>query len=419
MGAGTRRRIRAAAVWTGTDGQPLERVDVLVAGQDIAGFIPRETPPDGAVLVDLGDAALVPGLIDAHLHLWGLDPAAPPAPPSWAPAYRVLRAAQELRQLVEAGFTAVRCMGGPIGPALERAVGERLIDGPLIVAAGEAICQRGGTWDPIHQPQAWAETMGVLADGPDECRRRVRERIRSGSRVIKIGASSGRPFHDAVHPWADGADLARPNYSFEELSIMVEEAHRTGLMVAAHAIGEGAVRNAVLAGVDTVEHGHGATAETYRMMADRGIILVSTLALPAMRARFGEEKGLAPRLAAVWRRHLDQMFVSLRSALECGVAVAAGTDFIGPPYTPMGKNAYEFQLLVEGGMTPWQALTAGTVTAARALGLEDRIGTIAPGMRADLVAVRGRPWEDVKTLRDVCFVMVDGRVLLDRRGTVA
>lgn len=415
MGAGTRRRIRAAAVWTGRDGGPLDRVDVLVAGQEIVGLVPHDTALDGATLIDLGDAALVPGLIDAHLHLWGLDPAAPPVPPSWSSAYRALRAAEELRQLVEAGFTAVRCMGGPVGPALQRAVDERLIDGPLIVAAGETICQRGGTWDPVHQPQAWVETMGVLADGSDECRRRVRERIRSASGVIKIGASSGRPFHDEVHPWADGADVARPNYSLEELRTMVEEAHRAGLMVAAHAIGEAAVRNAVLAGVDTVEHGHGAAAETYRMMADRGIILVSTLALPAMRARFGEEKGLAPRLAAVWRRHLDQMFASLQSAMESGVAVAAGTDFVGPPYTPMGENTYEFQLLVEAGMTPAQALAAGTVTAARALGLEDRIGTIAPGRRADLVAVRGCPWEDVTALQDVCFVMVGGRVLVDRR----
>src|SRR5690606_22888607 len=256
---GARWRLRAAAVWTGTDNRPLAQADILVAGEEVVGLVPRETPSDGATLIDLGDAAIVPGLIDAHLHLWGLDPAAPAVSASWSPAYRALRAAQDLRRLVEAGFTAVRCMGSPIGPALQRAVDEGLIDGPVIVAAGETICQRGGTWDPVHQPQAWAETLGVLADGPEECRRRVRERIRSGSRVIRIGASSGRPFLDAVHPWADGADVSRPNYSLAELKMMVEEAHRAGLRVAAHAIGEAAVRNAVLAGVDTVEHGHGAT----------------------------------------------------------------------------------------------------------------------------------------------------------------
>ena len=358
----------------------------------------------------------MPGLIDAHLHLWGLDPAAPPVPPSWSPAYRVLRAAQELRQLVEAGFTAVRCMGGPIGPALQRAVGEGLIDGPLIVAAGETICQRGGTWDPIHQPQAWAETMGVLADGPDECRRRVRERIRSGSRGHQDRGVVGPPL-SRCGASVGGRGRPRP----AQLQLRGTQDHGGGGPPGrAHGGRPRDRRRRRCATRFWPAWTRWSTAterrpETYRMMADRGIILVSTLALPAMRARFGEEKGLAPRsgrgVAAAPRP-------DVRLPAKCSGMRGGRRGRDGLYRTSVHAHGRErLRIPAPGGSghDPRQALTAGTVTAARALGLEDRIGTIAPGMRADLVAVRGRPWEDVTALQDVCFVMVGGRVLVDRR----
>ncbi len=191
----------------------------------------------------------------------------------------------------------------------------------------------------------------------------------------------------------------------------MDEAHRAGLRVAVHTIGEEAVRTSVLAGVDSVEHGHGAGRATYELMAERGIFLVPTLALPAMRARFGAERGLAPRLVDVWKRHHEQQLTSVALALECGVTIAAGTDFLGPPYTPLGENAYEFQLLVEAGLSARQALTAGTAVAARVLGLAAEIGTLTPGKRADIVGVRGRPWEDPGSLRRIEFVMQAGRIV--------
>ncbi|MBO8140838.1 MAG: amidohydrolase family protein [Firmicutes bacterium] len=420
MASEDRWLIHCGAVWDGADPEPVLEADILVEGERITGIYSRralgELPgiAQGAKVIDLGDLSVIPGLIDAHLHLFGLDGSVAGAQMTWPLPYRALRAAADLSRLLDAGFTSVRCMGSPVGPSLARAVNEGIIEGPRIVAAGEYICQRGGTWDPIGYPQWWAESLGMFADGLDECRRRVRERVRSGSAFIKIGASSGRPFHDRVHPWADGPDESRPNYTVEEMRVMVDEAHRAGLKVAAHAIGDAAVRNAVLAGVDTIEHGHGASNETFELMADRGVVLVPTLSLPAMRARRGPAGGLPPEQAAVWQRHLDRQLDSVARARRCGVLIAAGTDFVGPPHTPFGENAVEFQLLVEAGMTAREALLAGTVTGARALGMESFVGTLQAGKLADLIAVRGRPWEDIAAVRDVRFVMKGGRIVCRR-----
>ncbi len=412
-----RWRIRAATVWTSGDEPPRTGVDVIVDGQYITAIVPRANTAKGEKLLDLGGLTLVPGFIDAHLHLWGAGPPSPWGGAPWASAYRAVAAARDLRRLLDAGFTTVRCMGGALGPALAHAVADGLIEGPRVVPAGDYICPRAGTWDPVGQPLVSAEALGIFADGPDECRRRVRERLRSGSRVIKIGVSSGTPGRDLVYPWADGAAWAHANYSIDEIRSVVEEAHRAGLMVAAHAIGEAAVRSAVLAGVDTVEHGHGAAPGTYALMAELGTILVPTLALPAMRARLGPARGLAPEVAGVWQRHLDELFAAVRLAMEHGVLIAAGTDFVGPPYTPLGENACQFELLVEAGMTPGQALQAGTAVAARAVGMGGVLGTIEPGRLADLVGVEGRPWEDVSALRRVGFVMAAGRLVVHRQGS--
>lgn len=393
----------------------------MVCGDRIVQAGPRGAAPGGSeqdeTVIDLGEAAVVPGLIDAHLHLFGFSPSSAGAQMAAPDAYRVLVAASDLRRLAAAGFTTVRCMGSPLGPILGRAVEEGIVEGPRIVAAGEYICQRGGTWDPVGYPLAWADRLGMFADGPEQCRRRVRERIRSGAGVIKIGVSSGRALRDRIHPWADGPDGSCPNYSVEEIQVMVEEAHRMGLRVAAHAIGDLAVRNAVLGGVDTVEHGHGASAATYRMMADRGVMLVPTLSLPYRRSRFGLQGGLPQWAVDVWRRHLEQQMQCVATALACGVAIAVGTDFVGPPLTPFGDNALEFRLLVEAGMRAWDALAAGTVVGARALGLEAAIGTIEPGQLADIVAVQGRPWEDPEALMRVVFVMKGGKVVRHEAAT--
>ncbi|WP_043833057.1 amidohydrolase family protein [Muricoccus aerilatus] len=407
--------LRAAAAWTGTGAPPVERAELHVEAGHIAwlGRQGERPPPEDARVVDLGAHWLLPGFVDAHLHLWGLDLSEPAALWNWPQAYRTARAVADLGALLAGGITAVRCCGGPLGPSLARAVREGVVAGPRIVAAGEFICSRAGTWDHVAFPQRWAEELGMLADGPEECRRRVRERVRQGADFIKIGGSVGE-HADALRPWGDDPGRLRLSYSDEEVRIVVEEARRNGLRVATHAIGEAAVAQAVAAGVHSVEHGHGASEEAVRRMAGEGIWLVPTLALPALRA-----ERAPPAVAAHWQRHREVQRRSLELAMRHGVRIAAGTDFVGPPFTPLGPDACEMELLVEAGMAPERALLAGTAEGAALLGLGEETGTLLPGRAADIVALPGDPRRDIRLVRRPGFVMAAGAVVLDGRASAA
>lgn len=398
--------LRAKGAWTARDGAVFSPAELHVASGRIAWIGRQGERParEGAAVIDLGDHWLLPGFVDAHLHLWGLDLADPAALWSWPSAYRAARATAELKALLDHGITAVRCCGGPLGPPLARAVREGVIPGPHIVAAGEVICSRAGTWDPAAWPLRWAEESGVYADGVEEVRKRVRERLRAGADFIKIGGSVGE-HTDALRPWGDDPGRLRLSYSDEETREAVQEAHRNGLRVATHAIGEAAVRQALDAGVDSVEHGHGIGEETVRRMADSGTWLVPTLSLPALRV-----ERAPPAIAAGWRRHRAVQCQSLELALRHGVRIAAGTDFVGHPLTPLGLDAMEMELLVEAGMTPEAALLAGTANGAAVLGMADRIGALAPGLEADIIALPGDPRHDIALVRQVAFVMRGGAV---------
>lgn len=398
--------LRAAAAWTAREGKVIAPAELHVAAGRIAwlGRQGERPAPQGAEIIDLGDHWLLPGFIDAHLHLWGLDLAEPAAPWSWPHAYRAARALADLRALLDAGITAVRCCGGPLGPALARAVREGVAPGPHIVAAGEFICSRAGTWDPAAWPLGWAESLGLHADGADEVRQRVRERLRAGADFIKIGGSVGE-HADLLRPWGDDPARLRLSYSDEEVRSAAAEAHRNGLAIATHAIGEAAVRQALDAGVDSIEHGHGIGEETARRLAGSGTWLVPTLSLPALRV-----ERAPPAIAAGWQRHREAQLRSLELALKHGVRIAAGTDFVGPPVTPLGPDAMEMELLVRAGMAPEAALLAGTAEAAALLGMQARIGALAPGLEADIIALPGDPRADIGLVRRVAFVMRGGAV---------
>ena len=409
------RILRADWGWTGDAPERIERIEIWIEKGAIiwAGRQHERPHPPGCEVVDLSGHWLLPGLIDSHMHLFGVDLADPTALINWPLPYRAVFATADLSRLLEAGITAVRCMGSPIGPFLARAVRDGIVPGPHILAAGQWICPRGGTWDRLGWPQDWIESWGMFADGVDEVRQRVRERAREGAGLIKIAGSSGE-YADNHHPWGDDPYKSLLCYSDEEMQAAVAEAHKNGLKIGSHCIGDAAVRQAVLAGVDTIEHGHAISDDTYRLLADHGTTVVPTLAFPATRARFGAAHGLSEKVVGNWSRHLAVQFESLRRAMHFGVTIGCGSDFIGPPLTPHGQNAYELELLVEGGMTPEQALTAAIVVGRRIMGRETEIGALAAGRSADIIAVAGNPLENISILRDVRFVMKGGHVYVNK-----
>jgi imidazolonepropionase-like amidohydrolase len=404
--------VRAAKLLTGRDEPAVARPEIVVDGERITAVRTRgtvPTPPD-ATVVDLGGRTLLPGLIDAHVHLMGVDPRFGPDPFGRSLVLRALRAATDARTVLEAGFTSARCLGSPVSIDLGRAIDLGLVPGPRIVSSGEFICGDGGPWDRTDLPRAWSEAAGILANGVDACREAARQRLRAGAGVVKAGASAGGP-HDAIHAWGDDPHRVRTTYTAAELRALADEAHHAGLKLAVHAIGSEAVAMAVEAGADTIEHGHAIDAETRAILAGSGVILVTTLAVMHQRLMLGPALGMPEAQRRAAAAHVESQRESLAAAIDAGVRIALGTDLWGPPYAELGPNGIEFELYTACGASPHQAVVAGTATAAAALGREGDIGVVAEGWYADLVAADDDPLDDVTALQRVSFVMKGGAIV--------
>jgi len=377
-------RLANLSVW---DGEGFAPADALVFSEgkiQAVGALDDLPASRGDRVIDCSGLTAIPGLIDAHVHLMGQNPAhAHPGPIE----YRAIRSAAQAKALLEAGFTTLRDVGSQTSVALKQAIDDGAVPGPRMIAAGYAIARTGGPWFGMEPSWRWVRP----ADGVDACRQAVHRSIREGSSVIKIGTSTGRD--DAA--WGE-----IPTYSVAELQAVVEEAHAWGLRVAAHAMGNEGVRRAVLGGVDTVEHGYNITEDTLGLIIERGVYLVPTL---RARAFSTDDDGR--------RTYADQVR-SLRRAYAAGARLALGTDTTGGAEMPHGhENAVEFRLMAET-MEPIDALLSGTRVAAQALGLYPHVGSLRPGAAADLVAVRENPLRDLDTLQRVEFVMQGGRVVV-------
>ncbi|QFG26117.1 amidohydrolase family protein [Actinomadura sp. WMMB 499] len=379
-----------------------------IDGDRIAGV---GGPPEGEVL-DLGDAILLPGLMDMEVNLLmgGRGETLEYSPTQDDPPLRMLRAVGNARRTLRAGFTTVRNLGLFVktgGYLLDVALGKAIdagwIDGPRIVPAGHAITPTGGHLDPTMFA---AFAPGVLqlsveegiANGVDEVRRAVRYQIKHGARLIKVCVSGGVMSHTGT----PGAQ----HYSDEELRAIVDEAHRRGLKVAAHTHGAGAVRNAVEAGIDCIEHGFLIDDETIALMVERGTWLVPTTAL----ADGMDVSKAAPELQAKAAEMFPKARRSVLAAYEAGVKIAVGTD---APAIPHGRNAFELTALVERGLAPADVLRAATVRAAELIDATDR-GRLAEGLLADVIAVPGDPLQDIAVTKDVRFVMKGGKVFVHK-----
>lgn len=372
--------------------------------------------PEGARVLDVGGATLLPGLIDAHLHVTGLKTADVVKEPLVTPmGVFFARAVGELKALIDAGYTTVCDAGGLVGLHLKYAVAEGSVVGPRIVAAGPVLSQTFGHGDEHYLPVEWVDVRtskkpgpfaALICDGTEECRKAARYAMREGADFIKVMATGGVV-----------SEKDRPEYvqfTYDELRAIVEEARHAGRFVHAHAQGAEGIKNALRAGVKVIAHAIYMDEEGFELARERGAIVVPTLSITKMIVEKGAEAGLPQwalrKAEEVYPIHAE----AAKNAHRAGVKIAAGSDFFGGPFKH-GENALEIALLVEkAGMSPAEAIVAATKVAAEAAGLSGEVGTIEPGKSADVIAVRGDPLEDPRVLLDrerIVLVMRRGEVL--------
>ena len=388
---------------------------IVVTGDKIVAAGPSASVsiPAGARVIDLGDVTLLPGFIDAHTHIIGRvlgDPMADLADVKDYPAYGAILGVENARKTLMAGFTSIRVVGssGFDDMALRQAIDDGRAIGPRIEAAGYALGITGGHCDN----NGWRPGLlqggpqEGIADGPEQVRAAVRYQVKYGATVIKACATGG--------VLSEGDAVGVTQYTYEEMKAIVDEASKLERRVAAHAHGAEGIKIATRAGVASIEHGSFLDEEGARMMAQRKTYLVPTLmpgnaiegfvkngVLKGLRA----EKGIA---AAAAIRH------AIKLAVAHKIPIALGTD---AGVIPHGTNAKEFGLMVEwGGMAPIASLTAGTLSGAKLLGWEKRVGSIEAGKLADIVAVAGNPLDDIHRTEQVSFVMKNG-VIYKGAGT--
>ncbi len=398
--------IDAARMIDGRGGAPVEPAIVLVEGERITAAGPPERIkiPPGARRISLGARTLLPGLIDAHVHLKGWRSSNPNDVLITPTPLAALRAAADCRKLLQAGFTTVRDCGSSLGPHLRNAIAEREIPGPRILTSYRGLSQTGRV-----ETVTWAADTTPLrqhADGVDECRKIVREQIGLGAELIKVSIT-GRVY-------APQSDPGQTAYTLEEIRAVVEEAHRMGRRVAAHAQATQGIKNGILGGVDSIEHGIYLDEESCQWMKERHTALVPTLSYFHRIATLGEKHGAPPYAVAKAREVVEAHLKSFALALRMGLQIGMGTDFEGSPLFPHGENGVEVELMVQAGMSARDVIVAATSTNAAILGLEKKLGTIEQGMLADLIAVPGNPLEKIEHLRSVEFVMQGGQVVFCR-----
>lgn len=401
--------IRAGTLIDGTGGSPVRNAVILIQGERITAVGANVQVPAGASVLDLSNATVLPGFIDAHVHLVGRtigDGDWQHAGLTELPSELALLGAAHAHQTLEAGFTTVRVVGsGSFGDiALRNAINAGWIPGPRVLGAGTSFGINGGHCDGSsgYQPDL-PISRGTIetgaADGVEQVREAVRYNVKHGADVIKICATGG-----VLSP-TDSAGVQQ--YTEEEIRAVVEAAHMTERRVAAHAHGTAGIKAAVRAGVTSIEHGSMLDAEAVTLMKQRGTWLVPTLLAGFTVESLATAGRLPPAIAAKALVIAPRMHNSFKMAVDGGVRIALGTD---AGVMRHGTNAREFALMVRYGMTPMQAIVAGTSSAATLLGLEREVGTLAVGKRADIVAVQGNPLQSIQALENVTFVMKDGRV---------
>ena len=400
--------IHAGRFIDGRNDEPRGKTSIIIDEGRITrivdGFI---EPQAGDKLISLADETVMPGLMDMHTHLQSQH-----SKDSYTERFFMEQADYALRSTVYArktllaGFTTVRDLGdnGVNSIALRKAINEGWVPGPRIFTSGKSLATTGGHADPTNALRGdYRRDAGPLEgviNGPDDARKAVRQRYKDGADLIKLTATGG-----VLSLAANGQN---PQFTDEELKAVVETAHDYGMTVAVHAHGTEGMKRAVLAGVDSIEHGTFMTDEIITLMKERGTYFVPTNLAGDWVAAQAKIPGYFPEIVRPKAAAIGPVIrETFKKAHLAGVKIAFGTD---TGVSPHGENAREFDLMIAGGMSPMKAIQSATLTAAQLLRIDDRLGTLEPKKLADVIAVKGNPLTDIKAMHNVVFVMKEGVV---------
>jgi imidazolonepropionase-like amidohydrolase len=395
----TGRLIRDVLLIDGTGAAPVRGQSVVIEGSKLSWIGPTESAPTFTAerVIDGGGRTLLPGLINAHVHLCNDG-----APDLFAQVMAdsiplaTLRAARNARLTLESGVTTVRDCGAANNIVIElgRAIADGFIEGPRVRAAGRVITMTGG-----H-----GYFMGREADGPDAIRQATRAEIKEGADFIKVMATGG-----VLTPGVDPANTA---LQLDELRVVADEAHNSGRRVTTHAIGNAGIKNALRAGIDSIEHGFYLDEEALELAVAQGTFLVPTLVAIAAILDHRVDAGVPTWAVAKAAEQADANRASFKAAVDSGMKIAAGTD-AGTPFNRHYDMAREMAMMVRFGLSPMQAITAATRNSAENLDVLHSVGTIEVGKLADLLLVDGDPSVDIESMSRVVLVTKEGRVYRD------
>ncbi len=402
------KAIKCGLLIDGQGGDPIPQAVILLDGEKVTAVGTEKSLeiPAEAQIVDLSDKTVLPGMIDCHVHINSNgEPATELKSMKELLPFKALKSIKNAQADLDAGFTTIRDCGasGFVDLAVKKAIDAGLHVGPRMQVSGPIISITGGHGDTHLAPEVVVDPdIRAVVDSPDEARKAARRHLKYGVDLVKMAATGG--------VLSDGTEPGAQQLSYEEMKAAIDEAKKLGKSSAAHAQGTTGIKEAIRAGITSIEHGCYLDEEAIAMMLEKGTYLVPTLCAPYHIAEHGIEGGIPEWGVRKTKQVMGAHVQSFKDAYKAGVKIAMGTD-AATPFNYHGKNAFELQLMVEAGMKPMDAILTTTKNAADLMGWQDKVGTLEAGKYADVIAVDGNPLDDIKVLQDVKFVMKGGEVI--------